>query len=84
MDAAGFAAAALYEDVTYWDKNWRKGGLQERRNELIRLNHFYNQLWCGCEFSMAGLKEREVRAAQTTARSNDNTPTISSDKSDGS
>lgn len=84
VDAAGFAAAALYKDVTYWDKNWRKGGLQERRNELIRLNHFYNQLWCGCEFSMAGLKEREARTAQTTARSNDNTPTISSDKSDGS
>ena len=63
VDAAGFAAAALYDDVEYWDKNWRKGGLQDRRNELIRLNHFYNQLWCGCEFSMAGLKEREERAA---------------------
>ena len=31
--------------------NWRKGGLQERRYELIREKGFYNQLYCGCEFS---------------------------------
>ena len=32
-------------------RNWRKGGLQERRNQLIKEYGFYNQLWCGCEFS---------------------------------
>ena len=37
--------------VFWWDRNWRKGGLQERRNQLIRELGFYNQLWCGCEFS---------------------------------
>lgn len=37
--------------VIWWDRNWRKGGLQERRNQLIKENDFYNQLWCGCEFS---------------------------------
>ena len=40
------------EPLLWWDRNWRKGGLQERRNELIREKGFYNQLWCGCEFSM--------------------------------
>ena len=38
--------------VTWWQQNWRKGGLQERRGEIIREMDFYNQLWCGCEFSM--------------------------------
>ena len=38
--------------LVWWDRNWRKGGLQERRNQLIREKGFYNQLWCGCEFSM--------------------------------
>ena len=37
--------------VLFWPQNWRKGGLQERRNEVIREQGFYNQNWCGCEFS---------------------------------
>jgi len=37
--------------VTFWDKNWRKGGLQDRRNALLKENGFYNQQYCGCEFS---------------------------------
>ncbi len=38
-------------DVVFWAQNWRKGGLQPRRNEIIREQGFYNQTWCGCEFS---------------------------------
>ena len=36
----------------YWAQNWRKGGLQERRNQLLKEYGFYNQQYCGCEFSM--------------------------------
>ena len=36
----------------WWDQNWRKGGLQERRLQIIKNYDFYNQLYCGCEFSM--------------------------------
>lgn len=39
-------------EVIWWDQNWRKGGLQERRLEIIRQYDFYNQQYCGCEFSM--------------------------------
>ena len=35
----------------FWPMNWRKGGLQPRRGEIIREQNFYNQTWCGCEFS---------------------------------
>lgn len=34
------------------------------RGALIRENHFYNQLYCGCEFSMRGLAERMARQSE--------------------
>ena len=49
---AGHWAAAQYDGVEFWEKNWRKGGLSERRRELLNINGFYNQQYCGCEFSM--------------------------------
>lgn len=39
-------------EVAWWDRNWRKDGLQERRGQIIREQGFYNQLYCGCEFSL--------------------------------
>jgi predicted adenine nucleotide alpha hydrolase (AANH) superfamily ATPase len=38
--------------VIWWDQNWRKGGLQERRLQILKEYDFYNQLYCGCEFSI--------------------------------
>ena len=38
--------------VIWWSQNWRKGGLQERRNQILKEYGFYNQLYCGCEFSI--------------------------------
>ena len=35
----------------WWPQNWRKGGLQPRRSEIIKEQNFYNQDFCGCEFS---------------------------------
>lgn len=52
INEAGQWAAAQVTGVSFCDRNWRKGGLQERRNQLLRENGFYNQLYCGCEFSM--------------------------------
>jgi predicted adenine nucleotide alpha hydrolase (AANH) superfamily ATPase len=40
------------DNVIWWDQNWRKGGLQERRNQILKEYDFYNQRYCGCEFSM--------------------------------
>jgi len=52
IDEAGNYAVSNINNVSYWAKNWRKGGLQQRRNELLKENGFYNQLYCGCEFSV--------------------------------
>ena len=38
--------------LQFLDRNWRKGGLQERRAQLLRQYAFYNQQYCGCEFSI--------------------------------
>ena len=52
VNACGQWACSRVEGAPiWWDKNWRKGGLQPRRCEIIREQGFYNQLYCGCEFS---------------------------------
>ena len=65
VNAAGREAAAQYDDVQYWDKNWRKDGLQDRRNALLKFYGFYNQTWCGCEFSY---RDAQKRASEIAAR----------------
>jgi predicted adenine nucleotide alpha hydrolase (AANH) superfamily ATPase len=52
INEAGRRAAALYPGTVFWEQNWRKGGLQDRRNQLLKEYSFYNQQYCGCEFSM--------------------------------
>lgn len=56
INLAGRHAAALFPGTTFWEQNWRKGGLQNRRNELLKENNFYNQQYCGCEFSRRRLE----------------------------
>ncbi|MTK53329.1 epoxyqueuosine reductase QueH [Paludibacter sp.] len=49
---AGIWAASHYKNVDFWDKDWKKAGLTERRKILLQENNFYNQQYCGCEFSI--------------------------------
>lgn len=51
INRAGHLAEQAVEGTTFWDQNWRKGGLQDRRNQLLKDYGFYNQQYCGCEFS---------------------------------
>ncbi len=51
INRAGEEAQHAVPGTLFWAQNWRKGGLQERRNQLLREYGFYNQLYCGCEFS---------------------------------
>ena len=48
----------------WWDQNWRKGGLQERRLQIIKEYGFYNQQYCGCEFSMRKENQMTVEASE--------------------
>lgn len=54
LEEKGLASAdenAQAPALVWWERNWRKGGLQERRGQIIREQNFYNQTYCGCEFS---------------------------------
>ena len=51
INRAGHLAEQTVNDVSFWAQNWRKAGLQERRNQLPKEFDFYNQQYCGCEFS---------------------------------
>ena len=57
VDEAGLWACSQVDGVTWWGQNWRKGGLQDRRNQLIKELGFYNQQYCGCEYSLRDRKE---------------------------
>jgi len=50
--------------IKYWSQNWRKGGLQERRNQLLKEYGFYNQQYCGCEFSAHNVPTKTVLRQQ--------------------
>lgn len=52
INAAGEIAVKNFPDVIWWGVNWRKGGLSERKIEIIKSYNFYNQRYCGCEFSI--------------------------------
>lgn len=58
IHAAGRLAASE-AGICFWEQNWRRGGLQDRRGQLLRENQFYNQLYCGCEYSLQARKEKE-------------------------
>ena len=51
IERAGLRAQQAVPGTQFWAQNWRKGGLQERRNQLLKAYGFYNQQYCGCEFS---------------------------------
>lgn len=62
-------AIAPAQPPVWWPQNWRKGGLQERRSQIIREQNFYNQNYCGCEFSLSAQNScrREMPIPPTAA-----------------
>ena len=50
VNEAGAWACAEVGGCAFWAQNWRKGGLQPRRDEILKEQGFYNQTFCGCEF----------------------------------
>jgi epoxyqueuosine reductase len=52
INDCGVRAAAHYPDLMYWDYNWRKGGGSARMIEISKREHFYQQEYCGCAYSL--------------------------------
>ena len=50
--AVGIALRKKYDDVIYWDYNWRKEGGSQRMIEISKRERFYQQEYCGCVYSL--------------------------------
>ncbi len=59
VHAAGHAAAEPYDDVVFWDYNWRKKGGADEAIALARREAFYHQNYCGCVYSRHLREEKE-------------------------
>jgi hypothetical protein len=64
IERAGRLAEQAVEGTLFWAQNWRKGGLYERRNQLLKEFAFYNQQYCGCEFSLRQREQQESLPSQ--------------------
>ena len=52
INASGVHAATRYPNIIYWTYNWRKQGGASRMHEISKREHFYQQEYCGCVYSL--------------------------------
>jgi len=52
INTSGDKAAERYDEVIYWDFNWRKQGGSSRMIEISKEENFYQQEYCGCVYSL--------------------------------
>jgi len=52
INDCGRRAASRYDNMVYWDYNWRKGGGAQRMIEISKREGFYQQEYCGCVYSL--------------------------------
>lgn len=52
INDCGRRAAGHYPAISYWDYNWRKQGGSARMIEISKREHFYQQEYCGCVYSL--------------------------------
>src|SRR6201985_1349913 len=69
INDCGHRAAAHYPDLTYWTFNWRKGGGASRMIEISKREHFYQQEYCGCVYSLRGTNRWRVAHGPDETRS---------------
>ena len=58
INGCGHRAASRYENLSYWDYNWRKQGGAERMIDISKREHFYQQEYCGCIYSLRDTNKR--------------------------
>lgn len=52
INDCGHRAAGLFDDIVYWDYNWRKQGGSQRMYDIAKREKFYKQEYCGCIYSL--------------------------------
>ena len=52
VNNSGLRASKRYDDLTFWNFNWRKQGGSSRMIEISKREEFYQQEYCGCVYSL--------------------------------
>lgn len=60
INDCGVRAASRYPKLKYWEFNWRKGGGSARMIEISKREHFYQQEYCGCVYSLRDTNRHRV------------------------
>lgn len=68
INDCGKRAASHYPGLLYWDYNWRKGGGSARMIQISKREHFYQQEYCGCIYSLRDSNAQRVAAGRERIR----------------
>jgi epoxyqueuosine reductase len=68
INGCGVRAAARYPGLTYWEYNWRKGGGAARMIEISKREHFYQQEYCGCVYSLRDTNRHRIASGRERIR----------------
>ena len=68
INGCGERAAGRFENLRYWTFNWRKGGGSQRMISLSKENHFYQQEYCGCVYSLRDTNRARLKKGQAKIR----------------
>lgn len=60
INDCGVRAASRYPGMMYWEFNWRKGGGSARMVEISKREHFYQQEYCGCIYSLRDTNRHRI------------------------
>jgi len=52
VNNSGLRASKRYDNLTFWDFNWRKQGGSSRMIQISKREEFYQQEYCGCVYSL--------------------------------
>ncbi|MDY6991043.1 MAG: epoxyqueuosine reductase QueH [Pseudomonadota bacterium] len=58
VNESGTRAAARYPGLSYWTYNWRQQGGSELSRTIAQREHFYQQQYCGCVYSLRDTNQR--------------------------
>jgi len=68
INGCGIRAASRYPGLRYWDYNWRKGGGSARMIEISKREHFYQQEYCGCVYSLRDTNRHRLATGRERIR----------------
>ena len=64
INASGKRTTDKYDDLEYWDFNWRKGGGAARMIEISKREEFYQQEYCGCVYSLRDTNKHRIASGR--------------------